>query len=233
MTQSTADAIDTVVIPGELKMSQPIVAPVTVQLPLYARASRWKNILLGVPSLVIAIPMLLGGMILVFEGARALGGDFSARNILGLLFCLLLSLFGMTFTGAGLTCIADATREAPVLVIEADGLHDTRSGFHASWSSIKSAKIRYLRGGPGAVDFHLRAPVVFWENPFRPGRLFFRLLPKPDQAIVPIAFLDVRSHIVMYTILTLVREHGGEISAKTPGFDMSLKLLPQPARKLA
>jgi hypothetical protein len=39
--------------------------------------------------------------------------------------------------------------------------------------------------------------------------------------------------VLFYTVLTLVREHGGEASAKTPHFDMGLRILPQPKKKPA
>jgi hypothetical protein len=214
---------ETVEIPGELWLSNPIPPPIAVRLPLVARPHGLKNFLIG----LLAISM---GVLFTVASALALVvGTYDIRLSVadGVIFLVILpvSLFaGVVFLGAALTCFWDAVRSDSVLEIAADGLRDRRSGLSVPWSSVRSARILGL-----SVDLQLRDPVTNWQNPFRPGVLFHRYRPKPGYVIVPIAYLDARAHVLAYTILTLTQWNGGEAISKMPGpaFDMGLKVIPR------
>jgi hypothetical protein len=128
--------------------------------------------------------------------------------------------------GLAFTCFAYAVRAAPALEISAEGLHDGRSGLSIAWSNVLRAEI--LSGGVGFVDLTLRGAAARRHNPFRIGVLFWRFRPKPGHVIVSTDALDVPAHVLVYTILTLVRQHGGEaVSVPYLGFNMGLPLIPR------
>jgi hypothetical protein len=227
----------TVLIPGELRLSNPVPPPIVVALPIVAWPHGLKNFLLGLLALTSGLLLLSAGVLSAITiVAVALGASdisWSVWNAFVSFVVLPLSVFfgvsfGVGFTGAALTCFWDAVRSGPVLEIAADGLRDHRSGLLVLWSSVGSAR---LRGGLGSVDLRLRSPVRNWQNPFRAGILYHRYRPIPDQVLVSIAHLDVRAHILAYSILTLTQWNGGEATSKTPGaLDTGLKLIPRGAR---
>ena len=90
------------------------------------------------------------------------------------------------------------------------------------WSEIKRATLLFTRSGIAGVDLHLRESTKAWQNPFRIGVLGFRWRPKPDHLIVSVAFLDVRPHILAYTVFALTQRHGGEVVTKTSFVDLGL-----------
>jgi hypothetical protein len=212
---------ETVEIPGELKLNNPITPPVTVRLPIVARPRGLMNTLLGLLALPMGV-LLCGPFVALVFGAD----DISSSVLDGILLVALpLSLLGVAFAGAALTCFWDAARSDPVLEISVNGLHDRRSGLSVPWSSVRCARILSDR----SVDLQLRGPVTNWQNPFRVGVLFHRYRPKPDHVIISVGYLHVRAHILAYTILTLTQWNGGEAISKTPGaaFDMGLKVIPR------
>src|SRR5712671_6397800 len=219
----SATMTETIDVPGELRLSNPIPPPVSVRLPLVAWPHGLKNVLVG----LLALP---SGALFAFAFAAIVFGthgmSLSVLDCFVFLVVLPLSLFaGVSFTGAALTCFSDVLRTAPVLEIAADGLRDLRSGLSVRWSSVQCARILYNQGGIGGVDLQLRSPVTNWQNPFRIGVLFHRYRPIPDHVIVSVAYLDAPAHVLSYTILTLTEQNGGEAMSKTPGgFDMGLKL---------
>jgi hypothetical protein len=220
---------ETVEIPGELWLSNPIPPSITVRLPLAARPHGLKNFLLG----LLAFP--IGALFAVASTLLSAALVFGTHDIRlsvadGVIFLVILpvSLFGSVFLGAALTCFWDAIHSGFAIEITAECLSDHRSGLSVPWSSVRSARILSI-GGAASIDLQLRNPVATCQNPFRPGVLFYRYCPKPDHVIVPIGYLDVRSHVLAYTILTLTQWNGGEAISKMPGsaFDMGLKVIPQ------
>ncbi len=233
MSESEAKT-ETVLIPGELRLSNPVPPPIVVPLPIVAWPHGLRNFLLGLLALVSGLLLLPAGVLSAITMVTvALGtSDISWSVWNGFVFFVVLPLsvffgvsFGIGFTGAALTCFWDAVRSGPVLEITRDVLRDHRSGLSVPWSSVRSAR---LRGGLLSVDLQLRSPLTNWQNPFRVGVLFHRYRPLPDRVIVSVAHLDVSAHTIAYTILTLTRWNGGEAVANPPGhFDVGLKLIPR------
>jgi hypothetical protein len=223
LSQDTVTA-ESIEIPGELRLSNPIPPPVLVRLPLVVRPQRFKNFLLGLLALPIGALFSFSFIAMVF-GAHEI--SLTGFNCFLFLVILPLSLFvGVGFTGAALTCFWDALRGRPVLEVGVDGLRDRRSGVSVPWSSIQCAT-NFL-GGSRSVDLQLRYPVTSWQNPFRVGVFLHRYRSKPDHVLVSVAYLDVSAHVLLYTILTLVEWNGGKAISKTSGsFDMGLKVLPR------
>ena len=225
----SAITTETVDIPGELRLSNPVPPPITVRLPIVTWPSGPKNVLLGFLALPTGLLCLLIAAAMATAALGAHGAHLSLRDgfaFLVLLLTLPFALFcGVGFTGAALTSAWDAARNDPVLEITADGLRDRRSGLSVPWTSIKSAR---FFGGHN-VDLELRAPVTNWQNPFRVGVLFHRYRPKPNHVIVSIGYLHARTHVLAYTILTLTQWNGGEAITKAPGatFDTGLRLIPR------
>jgi hypothetical protein len=219
---------EAVEIPGELWLSNPIPPSITVRLPLAARPHGLKNFLLGLLAFPIGALFAVASTLL---GAALVFGTHDIRLSVadGVIFLVILpiSLFGsVSLLGAALTCFWDAIHSGSVIEITAESLRDYRSGLSVPWSSVRSARILSI-GGAASIDLQLRDPVTTWQNPFRPGVLFYRYRPKSDHVIVPIGYLDVRSHILAYTILTLTQWNGGGAISKMPGpaFDMGLKVI--------
>jgi len=81
-------------------------------------------------------------------------------------------VFGLSFIAAFLTLIYDRMKEAPLLILDAEGLLDRRSlQTIIPWSQIANAKI-YVQGvtwGYAALRLKLRAPIDARHNPFRVG----------------------------------------------------------------
>ncbi len=218
---------ESVVIPGELKLSNPVPPSITVPLPLVTRPHGGRNVLFGFAALPGGALMLAFAVVGIVFGAP--GMHLSLRDCMIFFVIVPFALFvGVSLTGAALTCFWDAIRNGPVLEIAAEGLRDYRSGLAVPWSSVRCARILYTRGGIGGVDLQLGDPVTNWQNPFRVGVLFHRYRPKPDHVIVSVACLDARPHVLAYTILTLIQWNGGEGISTSPGpNNMGLKLIPQ------
>lgn len=211
-------------IPGELKLSNPLPRPMAVSLPLVARPRILANVLLGLLALPIGVLLDFSFVVLLIAAMH--GGLYGSTGFIVVVFLSLSFVSGVIFTGAALTCFADALRTGPVLEITAEGLLDRRSGLSIAWSNVPRAEI--TSGGTASVDFALRGASASWQNPFRAGVFFplFRL--KRDHVIVSTALLDVRRHVLVYTILTLVDRHGGEaVSMPSHSFNMGLPLIPR------
>ncbi|WP_271894219.1 hypothetical protein [Candidatus Phyllobacterium onerii] len=220
MTQRMVDSTGAVEIPDEPTMFHSIVPPVLIPLPLRARPHKGKNIFFGLLSSLIGPILVVGALLLAFA---VFDGSFPARDIiLFIVFGPISFLGGIGFTGVALTCIIDAMRKNPVLVIDAEGFRDTRSGVRIKWSAIRRATLLFTRSGIAGVDLHLRGSMEAWQNPFRIGVLGFRWRPKPDHLILSVAFLDARPHILAYTVLALTQRQGGEVATKTSFVDLGL-----------
>ena len=196
----------TVEIPGELKLSNPVPPPIAVSLPIVTCPSGPKTFWLACSRFRLAFcspshssPCSLAHGALV---SRELG-------TLVLVVMLSLSLLvGVIFMGLAFTCFAYAVRAAPALEISAEGLHDGRSGFSIAWWNVLRAEI--FSGGVGFVDLTLRGAAARRHNPFQSEFSSLAICPKPGHVIVSTDALDVPAHVLVYTILTLVRQHGGE-----------------------
>jgi hypothetical protein len=225
-------ATETVVVPGELSLSNPVPPPISVPLPIVAWPNEVKNAWLGILFLLNGMMFLpLAVMIPELFVDAVSGADnffLSPRGgfvLLILLFTFPFTLFfGIGYIGAALTCFWDAVRNDPVLEIGAEGLRDLRSGLSVPWSSVRSAKLLASRL---AVDLQFHGPVANSQNPFRFGVLFQRRR-LPNHVLVSIGCLDTSAHILAYTILTQTQRNGGEVISKLrSGLEMYPRLLPQ------
>jgi hypothetical protein len=229
---SESEITETVVIPGELTLSNPVPPPITVPLPIVVWPNEVKNAWLGILLLLNgAMFLLLAVMIpeLFVQGLSGADNFFLSPRGGFVLFILLFTFpialwFGTGYIGAAFTCFWDAVRNDPVLEIGAEGLRDRRSGLSVPWSSARSAKLLASRL---AVDLQLSGPVTNSQNPFRIGVLFQRRR-LPNHVLVSVGCLDRSAHIVAYAILTLTERSGGEITSKlSSGLEMYPRLIPQ------
>jgi hypothetical protein len=221
-----------VTIPGALQLSNPVPPPVTVPLPMIAWPHEVKNFWIGMLCLAVGLMFLSGGVLCALGLSGAFGQAGEGLSLWMVLIMSFVAIYGMGlgvgFVGAALTCFWDAIRGDPVLEIDADGLRDRRSGLSVPWSCMRSAG--FLNSRLLSVDLQLRSSVANWQNPFRMGVLFHRYRPIPDHVIVSVANLDASAHIAAYTILTLVRQNGGEVISKIPhGPEMYPRLIAQGA----
>ena len=225
-------ATETVVVPGELTLSNPVPPPIAVPLPIVVWPNEVKNAWLGILFLLNGAMFLpLAVVIPEFFVHTVSGADnFLLSPQGGFIFLILLFIspfalfFGIGYIGAALTCFWDAVRNDPVLEIGAEGLRDRRSGLSVPWSSVRSAKLLASRL---AIDLQFHGPVTNWQNPFRFGVLFQRRR-LPNHVLVSVGCLDRSAHLLAYTILTLTQRNGGEVISKSPsGLEMYPRLIPQ------
>lgn len=191
-------------IEGERTLSRSNVPPTIVTLPLIVRPNRIKNTFVGLSSAALGVALLVSAVLAVSES--------SAQSSLGHLTALLavgfaIFMLGVGLAGVALTCIVDACRSSPVLVLDIDGFNDNRSGASARWAEVRDAKLLKTKFGPAAVDLHLWKAVNANQNPFRVGILGFRWLPKADRILISIAFANTSPHTLGYTILSLAGGH--------------------------
>lgn len=224
---------ESVSIPGELRLSNPVPPPITMPLPIVARSHVAKNIWLGLfllfsglvtPPLAGIVAFVIPVAIASIETGTTLRGCF-AFLILVASFPIFL-FWAIGCLSAALTCFWDAIRVGPVLEITTDGLRDYRSGLSVPWSSVRSARFLGF-----SVDLQLRTPVTNWQNPFRVGILCHRYRPVPNRILVSAGYLDVPRHVVTYAILTLVEWNGGQVITKAPGYGEVQRLIPRPSMK--
>jgi hypothetical protein len=158
-------------IPGELKLSNPLPRPMAVSLPLVARPRILANVLLGLLALPIGVLLDFSFVVLLIAAMH--GGLYGSTGFIVVVFLSLSFVSGVIFTGAALTCFADALRTGPVLEITAEGLLDRRSGLSIAWSNVPRAEI--TSGGTASVDFALRGASELAKS--IPRRRFFPAIP--------------------------------------------------------
>ena len=229
---------EAIVIPGELRMSNPVPPPITVPLPIVAWPHVAKNVWLGLLMLFCSLVGLPLAAILAFVAPVAFGAIETWTTLRGgfaLLFVLagfpIVLFWGVGCLGAVLTCFRDAMRRGSVLEITAQGVQDYRSGLAILWSDVRCARLLYDSGGSASVDLQLRASVACWQSPFRAGVWMQRYWPKPDHLIISTAFLDVPGHILAFTILTLVEANGGRAVTKAGYAGDGQRLIPRASVK--
>ena len=115
------------------------------------------------------------------------------------------------FLAMALSCAAELLRPSPPLILEKDRLLDRRTRVSLPWSSVASARLMRTRGGIGAVNLTLKAPIDVRRNPFRPGFPISIRRRKPNELHVPVIALEVDARVLGETIVCLVRENGGVV----------------------
>ncbi|CAN7500049.1 hypothetical protein [Mesorhizobium sp. LjNodule214] len=208
------DKKDVVLIPGIPTFRKSVVPPLSVRLPIAARCSRSKYILMGLFWAFCALVMLLP--LLTFfvrdpEGSRTLFEKVAMA---------LLQLFGLYWvpflSAAAIFSFLDAGLGKPALIVDSDGLSDSRSGLLAKWSDILSAKP--ILGGAGywGVSLRMREPAPLPKS-FRLGYPLLRRR-KVDEAHIQCNLLSVPAHEIVNSILTLVHKNGGQLLPAHPVF---------------
>jgi hypothetical protein len=229
---------ETVVIPGQFRLSNPAPPPTTVPLPIVAQPHVAKNVWLGLFMLFSSLVTLPLAAFLAFVAPVAFGAIETWTTLRGgfaFLFVLagfaIFLFWGVGCLGAALTCFRDAMRRGSALEITAQGVQDYRSGLAIPWSDVRCARLLYDSGGSASVDLQLRASVACWQSPFRAGVWMQRYRPKPDHVIISAAYLDVRGHILAFTILTLVEANGGRAVTKAGYAGDGQRLIPRASVK--
>lgn len=196
-------------------------APAPVDLPLNVLVNRGKNlawgwlmILLGVA--VVPLAALLAAMPVLF----LLQPHWTWNDIwVG----LLVAVFGPTsLVGAiqsfvsGFVCLSDARRRSPVLIIDADGLTDHRSGARIAWSDIVHIEAATTNLGVLGLALKLKAPPDRRASRFRVGALGF-YFDRADRPIyrLALAMLQPTSSVLIPLIEQRVRAAGARIDRQT------------------
>ncbi len=204
--------VDQIQIAGEATLSRSNVPPTLVSLPLVVRPSRIKNALVGLLGAASGLALLTAGGAAFTESLAPSGlGHGIALFAVAWPICML----GVGLTGLALTCILDACRSNPVLIVDVHGLIDKRSGASVKWTEVKDAKLRKTKYGLAAVDLHLCKVVNATQNPFRVGILGFRWVPKADHILVSIAFVNKSPHTLGHTILSLAERNCNPLRIQT------------------
>jgi hypothetical protein len=157
--------------------------------------------------MLVGIFVFIGITFEVFEWALS---DRSGLWILKLVAALLVSLVAACGVGLAVTRILDSARSGAVLIIDGEGVMDTRQlRTILRWADVKA--ISFWGGGRGdlIVMFKLRVPILVKYNPFRMGH-GFRQVPI-DELYVLVSGLDKDEDVVVGVIETMVVRHGGYV----------------------
>jgi hypothetical protein len=204
---------EVVQIPGTPTFGQAYAThPSSVSLPLEVRTSAIRQYL-------FALFMLVGGGMGTFVVAAAIWllASHPSEKVTwivalgGFPFGLFLAVIG---PAAAWTSVRDAVRTGPVLIIRADGIEDRYVEVVVPWAEVVQARIAYSRGSLNHVRLKLRTPISVRQNPFRfgtPMGLWHRPL---DVLRIPVVLLDVGPYTLAQVVATLVKAHGGEITAE-------------------
>lgn len=107
-------------------------------------------------------------------------------------------------------CLKDAMRPDPVLIVRENGIEDRCAEAVVPWSAVAQARIVYARASLNHVRLKLRTPIIAQQNQFRFGQWHRR----PDVFCVPVIMLDVKPYVLAHVVATLVKAHGGEVTAQ-------------------
>lgn len=213
----------TIDLPGEPTLFRTFdVPPEQVQLPLRAGPRRGLLLLIALPFAFVG----LGGLLLLWAFSTVL--ETRSLGIADYVTFLVLCPFFLIGLPVAVTCLVDAVRSSPVLVIDAEGFQDSRTSRFVPWCSISRATVKYTRSGSGGVHLKFRAARSARQNPFRPGTLGFVWRRRADELHVPVFLLDVKPRTLAYAVLILVQKNGGEVETRHTVFGMTNDLMPMP-----
>lgn len=202
--------IETIEIPAKRGLFRRGAPPIEIELPFEARSSKVKNAALSLFVTPLGFGATLLGALLMW--GAVMGSPHTpatARGGLDLLKALSLGVSALTFgcglSGAGITCLLDALRRGPALVVSATGLVDHRQRATLAWSDVRRAT---PNSRATAVILELARPIDRRHNPFRIGLLGVVRRRRPLRLDVPITSLDERAHVVGQLIIALATKHG-------------------------
>jgi hypothetical protein len=182
--------------------------PERVELPLVARTRIWWFWWL------VAFYAVFGVVGTVLLSITILLNTWTASTVVlavGWLFMLGLTVW---LGGMFLTVVADCARGPAVLQVDSTGLLDRRALERTiPWSEVVHAKLYGSKGTITTVRLKLRHAIDASHNPLRHGALIFEWRRQPDELLVPVVDLDVKSRTMAFAILKLVALKGGKIEA--------------------
>jgi hypothetical protein len=109
--------------------------------------------------------------------------------------------------GTAFTCALDLMRASPFLVITSQGIFDRRMlASMIPWSDVIEAR---SWAGQFAICLRLRQSQNVRPNPFRLAPVWRR---RPDEVYIPVRFLTVSPHDLVYCIAALAQRHGGKVA---------------------
>lgn len=206
---------ETIEIPAKRGLFRRGAPPIEIELPFEARSSKAKNValfLFGAPlgfGVTLLAAFMVSGAVMGSPHTPA-----TARGWLELIKALSLGVSALTFgiglSGAGITCLLDALRRGPALVVSAAGLVDRRQRATLAWSDVRRAT---LNSRATAVILELARPIDRRHNPFRIGLLGQVRRRRPLRLDVPITSLDASAHVVGQLINALATKHGAGAEA--------------------
>ncbi len=192
-------------IPGEITFSRTYnIPPISVPLPLTARARTFAQAALTAIGWCLMMPTLVLFLMLLWHSLTAAADPGGAVLVLGVLAFLLLAFMPIALFG-----LEDFTRTGPTLILDADGITDRRGGLTIPWTDIAAARI-VASGNETGIRLTLRTPIQ--PRPlFDRGSHSFLGRRSADQYRVGLSRLTVRPHVLGQTALALVRAHGGTV----------------------
>jgi hypothetical protein len=196
------DAID---IPGKGTRDVP---PIRIPLPIQAGPNRLMLLLLGLLQMLFLALFLLP----IAAFATVFWNSGSSLEPAGYIMAGLLipacSLCIVWLFRPTIACLGDAFRRRPILIIDGNGLFDSRANIFLSWSLVATGKEIPTRTGIGGVHLYLRSAIGARQNPFGFSILGSPWRRPPDELFVATFGLDVRSDRLADVILALVRRAG-------------------------
>lgn len=201
-------------IPGKSSLFKENI-PISVELPLQAHTSKLKNIFYMFLILLFVIAFFSVAFAMILLGYNV---QFFWK-IVCFILCVLSLGFALICLRLGFTCLLDALRTDPVLLIDIEGFSDRRTGISAKWSEVREAQVlpfihrssTPFRGSLiVSLALQMKRNISLKQSRFRIGVFWIDRFSMPDLTI-PVALLDINSHILGYTMLQLIQQDGGEV----------------------
>ena len=200
-------------VPGEPTLWQTHdVSPLHVLIPLRTSVRRGPMVVLSVLMALLSAACVLATLSISME---MISDPFRLSVIpgsLALVVSLVMTVYGPCIA---LTCLSDAMRGSPSLILEAESMRDLRIDAHFRWTNIERIRLLRTRGGgvSGAkLTFH--DPVHTRWNPFRIGSVGFVLKRNSREIHIALLFQSVDPHTISQVMLALAEIHAGELEQR-------------------
>lgn len=205
-TECGLSIFDTVLhIPAEPRSFGAPRALTRVILPLTAQ----PGLRLGVAG-ICAAAMALACLALAFVLAGA-ADDPLSKYALAAVFAVAAVIPAAIAT----TALRDVVADRPTLIVDAEGLRDTRLGDRIGWNAVSAAAIVGTANGIAAVRLTLAVESAPMYNPCRIGGWSVEWRRRRCDRLVAVSLLDKRPHDLAHTIVILAGRHGATISRDT------------------
>ena len=165
-------------------------------------------------------PRFFGALALCAFAASAclcMGAALARSSGGGLVFAAGFIAAGIVPAAVAWVGLRDARRGGPLLLVDAEGVRDTRLGPDLiAWSSIVGAELVASGSGIIAVRLALARDGPARFNPFRLGGWSVAWEARHRTRVIALMLLDVRAHTLAHTILVLAARHGATIEQPSP-----------------